>query len=82
MSKVKHGKRYYKQMSLEVAVRNPERYYDILMTYNKFEGVVLNDENILNIFIILGIISTELIKILDDSLIDLGKLFTLLFSSS
>ena len=38
-------------MSLEVAVRNPERYYDFLMTYNKFEGVVLNDENILNIFI-------------------------------
>lgn len=51
MSKVKHGKRYYKQMSLEVAVRNPERYYDILMTYNKFEGVVLNAENILNIYI-------------------------------
>lgn len=51
MSKVNHGKRYYKQMSLEVAVRNPERYYDFLMTYNKFEGVVLNDENILNIFI-------------------------------
>lgn len=44
---VKHGKRYYKQMALEVAVRNPERYEGILKTFAKHEGIILNDEGIL-----------------------------------
>lgn len=47
---VKHGKRFYKQMALEVAVRNPERYENILKTFAKHEGVVLNDDGILKVF--------------------------------
>lgn len=47
---VKHGKRYFKQMALEVAVRNPERYEGILKTFAKHEGVVLNDEGILKVY--------------------------------
>lgn len=47
---VRHGKRLYKQMSLEVAVRNPERYEGILKTFAKFEGVVLNDQGILDVY--------------------------------
>lgn len=47
---VKHGKRYFKQMALEVAVRNPERYESILRTFAKYEGVVLNDEGILKVY--------------------------------
>lgn len=37
-------------MSLEVAVRNPERYEGILKTFAKFEGVVLDDEGILDVY--------------------------------
>lgn len=51
MPKVKHRKRYYKQMALEVAVRSPERYIDFLITFSKFEGKKLNDECILDIYI-------------------------------
>lgn len=47
---VKHGKRYYKQMALEVAVRNPERYEGILKTFAKHEGIILNDEGILKVY--------------------------------
>lgn len=47
---VRHGKRLYKQMSLEVAVRNPERYEGILKTFAKFEGVMLDDASILDIY--------------------------------
>ena len=47
---VRHGKRYYKQMSLEVAVRNPERYEGILKTFAKFEGTILDDKGILDIY--------------------------------
>lgn len=50
MAKVRHGKRYYKQMALEVAVRNPERLEGILQTFSKFEGVRLDDKAILNIY--------------------------------
>lgn len=49
-NKVKHGKRYFKQMALEVAVRNPERYEDILKTFAKFEGLILNDDGILKVY--------------------------------
>ena len=34
-NKVKHGKRLYKQMAMEVAVRNPERYPEILSVFAK-----------------------------------------------
>lgn len=47
---VRHGKRYYKQMSLEVAVRNPERYEGILRTFAKFEGQKLDDKGILDVY--------------------------------
>jgi hypothetical protein len=51
MANVKHGKRFYKQMALEVAVRNPERYYDILKTFAKFDGLVLDDSGVLKIYV-------------------------------
>ncbi len=47
---VRHGKRLYKQMALEVAVRNPERYEGILKTFAKFDGTILDDEGILEIY--------------------------------
>lgn len=47
---VSHGRRYYKQMSLEVAVRNPERYAQLISIFNQFDGIRLNDEGILEIF--------------------------------
>lgn len=47
---VRHGKRLFKQMSLEVAVRNPERYEGILKTFAKFEGVLLDDEGVLDVY--------------------------------
>ncbi len=39
----------YKQMAFETAVRNPERYLEILTALKDFDGVVLNDENLLDI---------------------------------
>lgn len=39
----------FKQMSLETAVRNPERYKDILSILVEYENAVLNDENLLEI---------------------------------
>lgn len=47
---VRHGKRLFKQMSLEVAVRNPERYEGILRTFAKFEGTVLDDKGVLDVY--------------------------------
>lgn len=37
-------------MSLEVAVRNPERYEGILKTFAKYDGVILDDKGILDIY--------------------------------
>lgn len=37
-------------MALEVAVRNPERYEGILKSFAKFDGVVLDDEGILDVY--------------------------------
>ena len=36
MSNVKHGKRLYKQMALEVGVRNPERYIEFLKVFSMY----------------------------------------------
>ena len=47
---VRHGKRLFKQMSLEVAVRNPERYEGILKTFAKFEGTVMDDKGVLDVY--------------------------------
>jgi hypothetical protein len=37
----------YKQTSFDTAVRNPERYKDILYVLKDFEGKILNDHNLL-----------------------------------
>ncbi|MEE0083592.1 MAG: AlwI family type II restriction endonuclease, partial [Paludibacteraceae bacterium] len=37
-------------MALEVAVRNPERYDEILRTYNKFKGTILDPNGIIEVF--------------------------------
>ena len=50
MPPVRHRQRQYKQMALEVAVRNPERYDEILKTYNKFKGIVLDDKGALEVY--------------------------------
>jgi len=39
----------YKQMAFETAIRNPERYLGILSAVVQYEGVILNDENLLEI---------------------------------
>jgi hypothetical protein len=39
----------YKQMAFDTSVRNPERFIEILSVIVKFEGVILNDENLLTI---------------------------------
>lgn len=48
--KVKHRERLFKQMSLEVAVRNPERYEGILKSFAKYEDILLDDDGILNVY--------------------------------
>ncbi len=37
-------------MAFETAVRNPERYLEILTALKKFDGIVLNDEICLILF--------------------------------
>ena len=49
-NQVRHGKRLFKQMAMEVAVRNPERYPAILAVFAKYEGKVLDDGCILEIY--------------------------------
>ena len=49
-NKVNHRKRQYKQMALEVAVRNPERYEGILKSFAKNEGITLDDDGILEVY--------------------------------
>ena len=52
----------YKQMAFETAVRNPERYKDILSALKEFDGVILNKENLLTIVSSLyrnGIVTTD-----------------------
>ena len=39
----------YKQMALETAVRNPERYIGLLTVLKSFDGKILNDKNLLKI---------------------------------
>ena len=49
-------------MALEVAVRNPERYENILRTFSKFEGKVLDDDGILDLYTQLyldGVVKTD-----------------------
>ncbi len=68
MAKVKHGKRIYKQMALEVAVRNPERYGDILRLFSEYVGQILDDKTILDIYsqlLIRGIVSSNKFDVTD-----------------
>ncbi|MDR2828250.1 MAG: AlwI family type II restriction endonuclease [Acholeplasmatales bacterium] len=49
-------------MTFETAIRNPERYRDILSVLKEFEGTVLNDSNLLDILYYLyqtGIVSSQ-----------------------
>lgn len=39
----------YKQLAFETAIRNPERYREILIFMKQYDGIVLNDENLLTI---------------------------------
>lgn len=39
----------YKQMSFDTSVRNPDRFIDILKAISKFENMILDDENLLEI---------------------------------
>ncbi|MDB5160125.1 MAG: restriction endonuclease [Candidatus Saccharibacteria bacterium] len=39
----------YKQMAFETAVRNPERYIPVLQALKDYEGLILNDKNLLDI---------------------------------
>lgn len=63
----------YKQMAFETAVRNPERYIDILKAVSEFESVILNDENLLKIVSKLyvdGIVSSKEIAITENTEIE------------
>lgn len=63
----------YKQMAFETAVRNPERYIEILGAISEFEGIILNDENLLKIVSKLyvdGIVSSDEIAIIENTTIE------------
>lgn len=60
----------YKQMAFETAVRNPERYIDILSAVSEFEGTVLTDKNLIKIVSKLyleGIVSSNEIEITENT---------------
>lgn len=63
----------YKQMAFETAVRNPERYIEILGAISEFEGIILNDNNLLNIvskLYIDGVVSSDEIAITENTTIE------------
>ena len=58
----------YKQMAFETAVRNPERYRGILLRLAEFEGIALNDVNLLEIvshLYLVGEVSSERIRVIN-----------------
>lgn len=60
----------FKQMAFETAVRNPERYIDILTSIKDFENRILDDDCLLEIVSSLylnGIVGSEFIEISDDT---------------
>ncbi len=60
----------FKQMAFETAVRNPERYIEILKAVSEFENVVLNEKNLLKIVVKLyldGVVSSNEIEILEET---------------
>lgn len=63
----------YKQITFDSAVRNPERYIGILECIKEFEGLILNDENLLKIVSKLyleGIVSSDKIEIEENTTIE------------
>lgn len=63
----------YKQMAFETAVRNPERYIEILGAISEFEGMTLTDENLLKIVSKLyvdGVVSSDEITISENTTIE------------
>ena len=56
----------HKQMAFETAVRNPERYIDILSAVSEFEGTILNDKNLLKIMIEFDIFFSEYFRLSKD----------------
>ena len=50
VNKVRHGKRLFKQMALEVAALNPDRYEGILKSFAKYDGVLLDEYGILDVY--------------------------------
>ncbi len=70
---MKKRKSTYKQMALETAVRNPERYIALLTSLKNFEGVILNNDNLLEIICHLylnGDVSSKDILITEKSKVD------------
>lgn len=39
----------YKQLNFDTAMRNPERLKDVLLLIKSYEGIELNDKNLLDI---------------------------------
>lgn len=63
----------YKQITFDSAVRNPERYIGILESIKEFNGLVLNDKNLLKIVSKLyleGIVSSDKIEIEENTTIE------------
>lgn len=63
----------YKQITFDSAVRNPERYIGILECIKEFEGLILNDANLLKIVSKLyleGIVSSDKIVIEESTKIE------------
>ncbi len=63
----------FKQMAFETAVRNPERYIDILTTIKDFEGKILDNKCLLEIVSHLylnKIVSSDEIEITEKTTID------------
>ena len=63
----------YKQITFDSAVRNPERYIGILECIKEFEGLILDDKNLLKIVSKLyleGIVSSDKIEIEENTRIE------------
>lgn len=63
----------YKQITFDSAVRNPERYIGILECIKEFEGLILNDVNLLKIvskLYLQGIVSSDKIVIEENTAIE------------
>ncbi|WP_428025838.1 AlwI family type II restriction endonuclease [Arcobacter sp.] len=72
MAKRKKRVPTYKQMAFDTAVRNPERYIDILTVVRDFDGEILDDDILLNIVSALyleGVVTSSEININENTTI-------------